>query len=116
MVFTTHNYLQLDFRRCKKSALHDLINVQFQPILIFCFATLLHSDALKSNDMWEKIGVTEERGNNEAIEASIRAPTRGGGDKEARMERAQALITACKYQIDSRPPLCPTCSCVLQIW
>ena len=43
------------------------------------------------------IGVTEERGANEAIEAAIRAPTRGGMDKEARRERAQALIDACEH-------------------
>eukprot|EP00798_Chlamydomonas_sp_ICE-L_P003138 gene3138-13151_t len=91
-----HRKLQVASVRSQSAARAEmskkgLLNPQFNRVRT--------SDALKSNDMWEKtIGSVEERGTNEAIEAAIRAPTRGGVDKEARRERAQALIDASGYK------------------
>ncbi len=53
------------------------------------------STALRGNDMWENtIGVEfDQAGSNAAIEASIYAPTHGGGGgRSQRRELAQQLI------------------------
>lgn len=55
------------------------------------------STALKANDMWTNtIGQTQDpqSGTNSAIEASIYAPTRGGGNRAQRQEKAQQLIAS----------------------
>ncbi|GAX80609.1 hypothetical protein CEUSTIGMA_g8044.t1 [Chlamydomonas eustigma] len=59
------------------------------------------STALKANDMWTNtIGQIQDpqAGSNSVIEASIYAPTRGGGNRAARQEKAQQLIASSGYQ------------------
>ena len=47
--------------------------------------------------MWNNvIGIENEQGTNSAIEATLRAPSYGGGYKAQRMERAQQLVEACE--------------------
>jgi hypothetical protein len=62
---------------------------------------LCHSTALRANDMWTNtIGMdaNPQSGSNAAIEASIYAPTFGGGGNRAqRREAAQQLIQASKF-------------------
>jgi hypothetical protein len=41
-----------------------------------------------------------QAGSNSVIEASIYAPTRGGGNRAARQEKAQQLIASCKSMLE----------------
>lgn len=59
------------------------------------------SVSLQANSMWTNtIGVEQDpqAGSNSVIEASLRAPSHGGGGRAARRERAQQLIEAAGYQ------------------
>jgi hypothetical protein len=53
------------------------------------------STALKGNDMWSNtIGIEQDpqAGTNSAIEASIYAPTRGGGNRAQRQAKAAEMV------------------------
>lgn len=59
------------------------------------------STALKANDMWTNtIGMEQDpqAGSNAAVEASIYAPTRGGGNRIARQEKALEMAQSAGYQ------------------
>jgi hypothetical protein len=59
--------------------------------------TPLHSNALKTTDIWSNtIGIDSEGGTNAVIEASIYAPGGGGRGRAAKQQRAQELIASCE--------------------